>query len=596
MGVNFLRLVRNIGLVGVLTTTMASTGFAAAVTDARLLNAGSDAEAGNWLTHHRTYDAHRYSPLDRINAGNVSGLKLAYAVPLGGWEPSELGVPALQATPLVNGGFLYVTDGWGSIYKIDGRSGDRGRVVWKADFDMDHEGLRLPVNRGVAVWNNLVFSNLNDGRVVAVDEATGEIAWEKQVATGPGEGFTGAPLIADGKLIVGQAFGDWATRGFIAALNPTTGEELWRFYTIPAPGEPGSETWRCAEGGNPDCWKVGGAGAWGTGSYDASNKLLIMGTGNPVPMYDPESRPGDNLYSNSTVALDIETGKLVWHFQYTPGDYLDFDEIGVNLLIDREIEGGSRKVVAHFGRNGFFYRLDRTNGSFIGAKQYVDKLDWTEGIDPKTGIPLGYNPKGGLQEYVTGKAPRREGADRITNCPHLQGGVNFWPTAYHPKLKLAYGASIEACSDVVVRGKAQIADDYREFRGEGELWAGAGFEAVGVPTGSLSAIDVATGVVVKKVALKYPNYSGVVVTEGNLLFSGQIDGDFAAYDAKSLEELWRINLGVEFQAAPITFAVGGTQYVAILGGGGGNSPGTVYFGLSDLAGMEHAYMLWVFAL
>ncbi|HIF09655.1 MAG TPA: PQQ-dependent dehydrogenase, methanol/ethanol family [Sneathiellales bacterium] len=596
MRLSLLGVVRVAGLFGILATAISGAARAVDVTEARLLNAGSDAEAANWLTHHRTYDAHRYSPLNGITTDNVSGLKLAYAVPLGGWEPSELGAPALQATPLVDGGFLYVTDGWGSIYKIDGRSGDRGRVVWKADFDMDHEGLRLPVNRGVALWNNLVFSNLGDGRVVAVDDPTGEIAWEKQVASGAGEGFTGAPLIADNKLIVGQAMGDWATRGFIAALNPATGDEYWRFHTVPAPDETGGDTWRCAEAGNVDCWKVGGAGAWATGSYDPDNKLLIMGTGNPVPMFDPESRPGDNLYSNSTVALDIETGKLVWYFQYTPGDYMDFDETGVNLLIDREIKGEKRKVVAHFGRNGFFYRLDRTNGSFIGAKQYVDKLTWTEGVDPKTGIPLGYDPASSLQEYTKGQAPRRKGADRVTNCPHLQGGVNFWPTAYNPELKLAYGASIEACSEVVVRGEAQVGEGFQEFRGEGEFWLGAGANVVGTPTGSLSAIDVATGAAVVKVALKYPNYSGVMTTKGKLLFTGHLDGTFSAYDAKSLKELWHINLGVEFQAPPMTFAVDGKQYVAILGGGGGFSPGSAFYGLAELAVMERAYMLWVFAL
>ncbi|NQV22159.1 MAG: PQQ-binding-like beta-propeller repeat protein, partial [Rhodospirillales bacterium] len=257
---------------------MISGARAAEVTDARLRNAGSDTEAANWLTVHRSYDSHRFSPLAEIDRDTVKGLKLAYAVPLGGWGPSELGFPTLQGTPLADGGFLYVSDGWGSIYKIDARSGDRGRVVWKAEFDVDHEALRLPANRGVALWGNLVFSNLVDGRVVAVDGATGEIVWEKHVATGPGEGFTGAPLVADGKLIVGQSMGDWATRGFIAALDPETGDELWRFYTVPAPGEPGSETWQCPEGGNPDCWKTGGAGAWATGSYDPENKLLIMGT------------------------------------------------------------------------------------------------------------------------------------------------------------------------------------------------------------------------------------------------------------------------------------------------------------------------------
>jgi alcohol dehydrogenase (cytochrome c) len=592
----FLRVVRTAGLCGALVTAVTSTALAADVTDARLLNAASDAEAANWLTVHRTYDAHRFSPLATINSDNVKKLKLAYAVPLGGWEPSELGAPALQATPLADGGFLYVTDGWGSVYKIDARSGERGRIVWKADFDMDHEGLRLPVNRGVALWKNLVFSNLTDGRAVAVNQATGEVVWEKTVATGAGEGFTGAPLIADGKLIVGQAMGDWATRGFIAALDPATGDDLWRFYTVPAPGEPGGDTWRCEETGNHDCWKTGGVGAWTTGSYDPDNKLLIMGTGNPVPMFDPEARPGDNLYSNSVVALDIETGKLIWYFQYTPGDYLDFDETGVHLLVDQEIQGQKRKVVAHFGRNGFFYRLDRTNGSFVDAKQYIDKLTWTKGIDPKTGKPIGYDPSSGLQEYISGLAPRREGADRVTNCPHAMGGVNFWPTAYHPGLNRAYGASIEACSAVVVKGKPDVGEGFQEFRGEGEFWLGGGISLEGAQKGSLSAIDIATGKATKKVPLEYPNYSGLVVTAGSLVFTGHTDGDFSAYDAETLEELWRINLGVEFQAPPMTFAVKGKQYVAILGGGGGFNPGPINFGRTELATMERAYMLWVFAL
>ncbi|NQV22079.1 MAG: PQQ-binding-like beta-propeller repeat protein [Rhodospirillales bacterium] len=574
-----------------------ATAQAANVTDERLRNAGSEAEAANWLTVHRSYDSHRFSPLAEINKDTVKGLKLAFAVPLGGWEPSEWANSALQGTPLADGGFLYVSDGWASVYKIDVRPGDRGRIVWKADFDVEKEVTRIPVNRGVALWGNLVFSNTLDGRVVAVDDANGEIVWEKQVTTGAGEGFSSAPLVAGGKLIVGQSMGDWATRGFVAALDPKTGDELWRFYTIPGPGEPGHDTWRCEEAGNPDCWKIGGGSVWATGSYDPDNKLLIVGTSNPVPMFDPEFRPGDNLYTNSALAIDVQTGKLVWYFQYTPGDYMDLDEVGVHLLIDREIQGEQRKVVVHFGRNGFFYRLDRANGSFIGAKQYVEKLTWTEGIDPKTGKPLGYDSSGGVQEYVKGMAPRRGGAKTLESCPHAQGGVNFWPTAYNPDLKLAYGASIEACSEIVLKGETEGGlEAYREFRGEGEFFLGGGVRPKGEPGGSLSAFDVATGEAVKKVMTEYPNYSGVLATRGNLIFTGHIDGDFSAYDAETLEELWHLNLGVEFQAPPMTFAVNGKQYIAILGGGGGISPAIATFGRTELEKMERAYMLWVFAL
>jgi alcohol dehydrogenase (cytochrome c) len=591
------KIVLRLGATAVAVMLVSPMAWAANVTDERLLNAGSDAEAANWLTVHRSYDSHRFSPLTEINRDTVKNLKFAYAVPLGGWEPSELANSALQGTPLADSGFLYVSDGWASVYKIDVRSGDRGRIVWKVDFDVEKESIRIPVNRGVALWENLVFSNTLDGRVAAVDDATGEVVWEKQVTTGNGEGFSSAPLVADGKLIVGQSMGDWATRGFVAALDPKTGNELWRFHTIPGPGEPGHDSWRCEEAGNQDCWKMGGGSVWVTGSYDPENKLLIVGTSNPVPMFDPEFRPGDNLYTNSALAIDIETGKLVWYFQYTPGDYMDLDEVGIHLLIDREINGDQRKVVVHFGRNGFFYRLDRTNGSFIGARQYVEKLTWTKGIDPKTGKPLGYDPSGGVQEYVKGMAPRRGNTDSLESCPHAQGGVNFWPTAYNPDLKLAYGASIEACSEIVLKGETLIGPEkYRDFRGEGEFFLGGGLRAKGKQSGSLSAFDVATGDAVKKVLTEYPNYSGMLATRGNLAFTGHMDGDFSAYDAETLEELWRINLGVEFQAPPMTFAVNGKQYVAILGGGGGIGPGVASFGRTELEKMERTYMLWVFAL
>ncbi len=221
-----------------------SVSFAANVSNERLNNLNSKAEAGNWLTVHRTYDAHRYSPLKQINTKTIGGLKLAYAVALGGVGRTELASANMQATPLADNGFLYITDGWGSIYKIDATSGDHGRIIWKADFEIDREIGRIPSNRGAALWNNLVFTNMVDGRVAAVDESNGEIVWEKQVATEAGEGFSGAPIIADGKLIVGQSMGDWMTRGFVAALDPATGEELWRFYIVPEPGKAGSRSWR----------------------------------------------------------------------------------------------------------------------------------------------------------------------------------------------------------------------------------------------------------------------------------------------------------------------------------------------------------------
>lgn len=573
--------------------------FAGNVSNERLNNLNSKEEAGNWLTVHRTYDAHRYSPLKQINTDSVSRLKLAYAVALGGGGGTSLAAATMQATPLADNGYLYITDGWGTLYKIDATSGDRGRILWKADFEVDRELGRIPSNRGAALWNNLVFTNMVDGRVAAVDESNGEIIWEKQVATEVGEGFSGAPIIADGKLIVGQSMGDWMTRGFVAALDPATGDELWRFYVVPEPGQEGSRSWHCEKGGNPDCWKTGGGGVWATGAYDPVNKLYITGTGNPAPAYDPESRPGDNLYTNSVLALNIDTGKLVWHFQYTPGDYMELDETGVHMLVDRIDNGEKRKTVAHFGRNGFFYRFDQLNGKFLGARQYVEKVTWTKGIESKTGKPMGYNPASDLQDYVPGSAPRRgiEGV-QFSSCPHAQGGVNFWPTAYDAESKIAYGVSLEACSITSTRSIAIIKQksDGQEKPGHGELYLAGGYVTDGIARGSLLAVDASSGKTINKIMFEYPNYSGVLATAGKLIFTGHMDGNFSAYSATTLDELWSINLGVEFQAPPMTFAVDGKQYIAILGGGGGINPMVNSFGRKDLQTMESASMLWVFSL
>ena len=228
-------------------------------------------------------------------------------------------------------------------------------------------------------------------------------------------------------MLVANGAGDLGTRGWIAALDVKTGNELWRWYVVPKPGDPGSETWK----DHNNAWKTGGGGIWQTGSYDPGTRLTIWGTGNPVPQYDPQSRPGDNLYTDSVVALDIDTGKLVWYYQYTPNDSWDYDEIGTHLLYDTVINGENRKVVGHFGRNGFFYSLDRNNGSFIKGAQYVNDLNWTKGLDPKTGKPLEYNPSLDVQTYVPeARALRGDGQKRA--CPTWHGGVAHQPAAYNP--------------------------------------------------------------------------------------------------------------------------------------------------------------------
>ena len=573
------------GLAAVAVAGLATTSLAQGVTAERLLNAGSEAEAGNWLMVHKTYDSTRYSPLNQINAANVAGMHLAFAVPLGGLEPSAFGIGYMEGTPLVDNGFMYVSDPWGTPYKIDVSSGTQGKIVWTCDTGIDKDPSRgiLAANRGLALWNNLVISNLNDGRVIACDNATGDVVWDQQIAKDPGEGFTGAPLVVKDKVLVGQSYGDWATRGWIAALDAATGKEVWRFYTVPAPGEPGSETWKCDEAGNPDCWKTGGGAAWVTGSYDPESNTLIWGTANPVPMFDPEYRPGDNLYTNSSVALDMETGALKWHFQYTPGDYMDYDEVGTQLLVNQTIDGKERKVLAHFGRNGMFYTLDRTNGAYIASGQYVTKLTWTKGIDPKTGEPMEYDPAKSLQTYAAGII-NRAGAS-ATSCPNISGGVNFYPTSYNPVTGIAYGAGVEGCSELSVIPVAPA--DVKA----GTIFLGGPIVNSGAITGAITAIDVATSKQTAKLLTPYPNNSGMLVTP-DLVWSGSLNGTFGAYDAKTLAPVWSINVGTAFRAPPMTYTAGGKQFVAIAGGNvGGNA-----YGYPELEAIQPSNMIWVFAV
>jgi alcohol dehydrogenase (cytochrome c) len=405
--------------------------------------------------------------------------------------------------------------------------------------------------------------------------------WDQQVGQN-GEGFTAAALPIGDKILISQSFGDFATRGYLAALKADTGEELWRQYVIPEPGQPGSETWKCEEAGNPDCWKTGGGGMWQTGSYDPATNTTFWGTGNPVPMYDPEYRPGDNLFTNSSVAFDVETGKMNWHFQYTPGDYMDYDEVGPQLLLDKNVNGEDRKVLAHFGRNGIFYNLDRTNGAYINSGTYVSNLNWTKGIDPKTGKPLEYDPTQSLQTYAIGKIDRA-GAT-ATTCPNIQGGTNFFPTAYNPTLGLAYAVGIEGCSDLSVKAVAP-ADVV-----PGQIFIGGAGTNSGVQTGSINAVDVATGKPTVAKPTPFPMYSGIMSTP-DLVWSGSLDGTFAAYDAKTLDVKWSMNVGTAFQGTPIAFTAGGKEYIAILGGG----IGIAGFGHPELT-QPAANVLWIFGL
>src|SRR5215475_8387913 len=365
--------------VAVLVTSTAALGWpalAAEVTPQRLSDA--DREPQNWLMNHRTYDGQRFSPLARINRDSVKGLRLVYAVPLGGSAGNE----SNEATPLAEDGFLYITDSWGVLYKIDGTSGDVGRIIWR----MDPKQEKPANNRGAALWGNLVISPANwPARIMATDKETGKVVWETNVSFGEAQlRITAAPLAIKDKIIIGASGGDSGVRDWVASLDAATGKVLWRKFTIPAPGEPGSETWKDTN----NAWQTGGGAMWVTGSYDIATNQVLWGTGNPVPWSDPYYRPGDNLFTNSLISWDPDTGKMNWYHQYTPGDMWDYDEVGTHILNDGDVAGQPHKLVTHSARNGFLYSFERANGQTLMAKPYVDVINWTAGIDQKTGKPV----------------------------------------------------------------------------------------------------------------------------------------------------------------------------------------------------------------
>ena len=562
-----------IGTALLAATILTPPAFAADVTPERLLN--PDREPQNWLMNHRTYDGQRFSPLARINKDNVKGLRLAYAVPLGGLGGNEWN----EATPLVENGILYITDSWGVLYKIDGTSGDVGRVVWRMDPKQEKQG----TNRGAAFSGNLVISPANwPARIVATDKETGKVVWETNMVFGQAETrITAAPLAVKDKIIVGASGGDSGVRDWIAALDAKTGNLLWRKFTIPAPGEPGSETWKGAN----NAWQTGGGAVWVTGTYDPDTNQTIWGTGNPVPMFDPFYRPGDNLYTNSAISWDPESGRMNWYFQYTPGDMWDYDEVGTHILIDGVVAGQPRKLITHSARNGYLYTMDRSNGTMVGAKPYMDNVNWTKGIDQKTGKPLDYDPNKDIQTYagvgnLTPDAPLKK------VCPSIAGGNNYWPSSYSRNTKLIYIPAMTACVAVAIDR-----DKHNAQRG----WNGGLFTTDERFESNLTAMDPVTGEVKKNAHLKYPNYSGTLATAGGLVFLGLLDGTLAAFDDTTLDEVWKTNVGTGFTAPPMTFEVNGKQYVAITSGPSAVSKAKL-MNTPELKEMRNATVLYVFAL
>jgi alcohol dehydrogenase (cytochrome c) len=567
---------------------------AADMTNERMLN--PQREPQNWILHHGNYQGYRFSALKEINADTVKNLKPVFTVGLSGLQSGgRYAHGNLEATPLVEDGIMYVPDGWGSVYAIDLTAGNKGTIKWKMDPGTDRAwagdvtccGVN---NRGVALWKDKVISVSLDGRLFSINKATGEVVWERKIADPAlAEVLTIAPLVIRDTAIVGIAGGEFGVRGFIEATDLNTGKPLWRTYTIPGTGEPGNETWKDGK----DRWKHGGGSVWETATYDPESDTFYQGVGNAGPDWDAEYRPGDNKWAASVIALSPNDGKIKWGFQYTPNDPYDFDEISEHPIINAKVNGEDRKLVVHAARNGFFYTLDRTNGSFVAGKQYVDQLNWTPGLDPKTGRPLNYDPAGGFQVYNVGSHGTRAMPNGSKLCPAHFGGKNWEPTAYNPELGLLYIPSIEGCNFIETAEQKDMDDQGGPVKWR-ERFTGGGIKTPERLYGSIKAVDPTTGEIKAAQKLDYPNVGGALATAGNLVFFGLPDGTFSAHDAKTLKELWSFNVGTGINAPPISYSVNGKQYIAVLVGSR-QAPNIIPLS-PELKNTSTASMLFVFSL
>jgi alcohol dehydrogenase (cytochrome c) len=495
----------------------------------RLLKSAQEPQ--NWLTYSGDYKGWRYSGLKQINASNIGQLAVHWV-----FQTGILG--KFETTPLVIDGIMYVTGQDNLACALDART---GRLLWRYKHPLPERVLPCcgRVNRGFAALGNKVFLATLDAHVVALDAKTGNVVWDVVAEDyRKGYSFTLAPLAVKNKVIVGVSGGEYGIRGFIDAYDAETGQRAWRFYTVPGPGEPGNESWK------NDSWKIGGAPAWITGSYDPELNLVYWGTGNPSPSDYGEGRKGDNLYSNCVVALNADSGKFKWHFQFTPYDLHDWDATQVPVLADMEFEGKSRQLLLDANRNGFFYVLDRVEGKLLFARPFV-RVTWAKEI-----------ASGGRPVVLPGSDPTPEGT---YVCPGAAGGTNWMSPSYSPQTGFLYVAAREQCDTFMSwpqsyhAGRAYLGSAYVPAPGE-QGW------------GALRALDPRTG----KIKWEYKYYSapwsGALSTAGGLVFAGDMEGYLIALDAVTGKELWHLQTGSSIYASPMAYAIDGKQYVVIPSG------------------------------
>jgi quinohemoprotein ethanol dehydrogenase len=516
----------------------------AAVDQQRMLAANSEAELGNWLSVGRTYDEQRFSPLDHINVDNVKQLGLA-------WYYDFNSMRGLESSPLVIDGVMYNVGPWNVVVALDAES---GRELWRYDPRVDRARARYlccdVVNRGLAAWKGRIYFTTIDGRVIALDAATGKQAWSEQSfdLAWPYTS-TGATRVFDGKVVIGNAGGEYGVRGYVTAYDADTGKQLWRFYTVPGDPAKGFENKTlemAAKTWNGEWWKRGGGGtAWDSIVYDPELNLIYIGVGNGSPHSANQRSPGggDNLFLASIVAVNADTGEYVWHYQEVPGDHWDFTATQPMILADLRIDGAARKVVMHAPKNGYFYVIDRTNGKLISAQSYLPVQKWASHVDLQTGRPAIY-------------PQARYGKDPVMLTPSVAGGHNWHPMAYSPLTGLAY---FPAQEHWWVFGEGPMTKERAEMMKEAQARE----------KGWLTAWDPVKQKEAWRVEHQRAGNGGILATAGNLIFQGTAAKTFAAFRADTGEKVWEQHVDQVPMAGPVTYTIDGQQFIAVNAGWGG---------------------------
>jgi len=521
--------------------------------------------AEDWPSYGGTPNAWRYSNLDQINSGNVNQLVAAWAFQTG------VADGGFQTTPIVVDGVMYISTSWNRVFAVDAET---GREIWHYFYPAPREiGIgSSPWNRGVAAAGGRIFMGTVDNHVVALDQKTGRELWNVTVEDFRqcGCNITAAPLVVKGKVITGVTGGDSAHRGYLTAFDAVTGRRLWRFWTIPGPGEPGHETW---EG---DSWRFGGGSTWMTGSYDADLNVVYWGVGNPAADFYGDQRHGDNLYTDSIIALDADTGNLKWHYQEVPHDVWDFDAAYECVLLDLAVRGQVRKVVLNVNKGGYAFVVDRITGEFISGWPVARNLTWIKGLDDRGRLLDRNEPQVDKSKFI---------------CPSIGGGRSWNQGTFSPRTGWFYTTGIEWCQDVTA---------HKEDAKEGKDFFGGVFRLRpppdGNPGGHLDAYDPITGKKFWTYASKYPLLASVLATAGDVVFTGDPQGQFFALHAKTGEKLWDFQTGSGNRGSPITYSVKGRQYVATPSGWGSAVAGVLPQLWPETETFRGGSTLYVFAL